>query len=113
MSALCQKRTLRRLNVSNSVIALASAKMCIAEAIDLCSGKSRRQRVQRYGLQPIMRWSAEQRIADHGGNEYAVLPALQELCRRTLQLRGDSLDARREAPADPPPAVHGIGSLSR
>src|SRR6516165_9149012 len=62
---------------------------CIAQAIDLYSSKSRRQREQRDGLQAIMRGSAEQRISDRGGDEYAVLLALQELSRRTLQLRGD------------------------
>src|SRR5215471_18824994 len=36
-----------------------------------------------------MRWSAKQRIADRRGDEYAVLPALQELSRCTLKLRGD------------------------
>src|SRR5215469_14322080 len=36
-----------------------------------------------------MRWSAEQRIADRGGDKYAVLLALQEFTRCTLQLRGD------------------------
>src|SRR4029453_2356931 len=57
--------------------------------IDLYSGKSRGQREQRDGLQPVMRWSAEQRVADRGGNEYAVLLAPQELSRCTLQLRRD------------------------
>src|SRR5262245_42892343 len=36
-----------------------------------------------------MRRSAEQRIADRGGDEYAVLLAPQELSRCTLQLRRD------------------------
>jgi hypothetical protein len=54
-------------------------EICIAQAIDLYSGKSRRQREQRDGLQPVMRWSAEQRIADRGGDENAVLLAPQEL----------------------------------
>src|SRR6266540_6601797 len=62
-------------------------EMCIAQAIDLYSGKSRGQREQRDGLQPVMRRSAEQRIADRGGDEYAVLLAPQELSRCTLQLR--------------------------
>jgi hypothetical protein len=34
-----------------AIIALCSAKICIAQAIDLYSGKSRRQREQRDGLQ--------------------------------------------------------------
>src|SRR5262249_62388678 len=89
MSALCQWQTLRRPNLSNAVIALPSAKICIAQAIDLYSGKGRRQRKQLDGLQAIMRWSAEQRIADRGGDEYAVLLALQKFARCTLQLRGD------------------------
>src|SRR5262249_3427179 len=77
MSAKCQKWT--------SLL----FEICIAQAIDLYSGESCRQREQRNGLQAIMRWSLEQRVADRGGDEYAVLPALQELSRCTLQLRGD------------------------
>src|SRR6516162_10355068 len=69
--------------------ARAESMFAIAQAIDLYSRKSRRQREQRDGLQAIMRWSAEQRIADRGGDEYAVLLALQQFTRRTLQLRGD------------------------
>lgn len=61
----------------------------IAQAIDLYSGKSRGQWVQRDGLQSVMRWSAKQRISHRASYEYAVLPATQELSRCTLQLRGD------------------------
>src|ERR1700730_7795465 len=64
------------------------SKICIAQAIDLYPAKSRGQREQRDRLQPVMRWSAEQRTADCGGDKYAVLLAPQELCRCTLQLRG-------------------------
>src|SRR5438034_10776228 len=73
----------------DSLVSLILFEICIAQAIDLYSGKSRRQREQRDGLQAVMRWSAKQRIADRGGDEYPVLSALGELSRRTLQLRGD------------------------
>jgi hypothetical protein len=62
---------------------------CIAQAIDLYPGKSRGQRDQRDGLEPVMGWSAEQRTANCGGDEDAVLLAAQELSRCTLQLRCD------------------------
>src|SRR5690242_1978519 len=91
MSALvrisCKSRQWSRRQ--DSLVSLLLFEICIAQAIDLYSGKSRGQREQRDGLQPVMRWSAEQRIADRGGDEYAVLLALQELSRCTLQLRGD------------------------
>jgi len=51
MSAKFQWQTLRRPNLSNAIIALCSAKICIAQAIDLYSGKSRGQREQHDGLQ--------------------------------------------------------------
>jgi hypothetical protein len=71
MSEMCQ--------TTDSLVSLLLFEICIAQAIDLYSGKSRRQREQRDGLQPVMRWSAEQRIADRGGDENAVLLAPQEL----------------------------------
>src|SRR5262245_8956541 len=80
---------MHRYEQPSTLAAFSLAAICIAQAIDLYSGKGRRQREQLDGLQAIMRWSAEQRIADCGGDEYAVLLALQEFTRCTLQLRGD------------------------
>src|SRR5215470_17878344 len=64
-------------------------EICVTQAINLYPGKSRWQREQRDGLQSVVRWSAEQRIADCCGDEDAALAAFQELGRCTLQLRGD------------------------
>jgi hypothetical protein len=72
-------RHFRNVPTRDSLVSLLLFEICIAQAIDLYSGKSRGQREQRDGLQPVMRWSAEQRIADRGGDEYAVLLAPQEL----------------------------------
>src|SRR5262249_11206956 len=80
---------IHRYDQPNALAAFSLAAICIAQPIDLYSGKGRRQRKQLDGLQAIMRWSAEQRIADRGGDEYAVILALQKFSRFTLQLRGD------------------------
>src|SRR5258705_8990191 len=63
---------------------------CIAQAIDLYPGKSRGQRDQRDGLEPVMGWSAEQRTANCGGDEDAVLLAAQELSRTAHRSRGSA-----------------------
>src|SRR5262249_32499407 len=91
---------MHRYDQPSASAAFSLAAICIAQAIDLYSGKGRWQREQRDGLQAIMRWSAEQRIADRGGDEYAVLLALQGSSRCTLQLPGDpdvpAVDERTE-----------------
>src|SRR3954470_24929641 len=61
----------------------------IVQAVDFYPGKSCGQRDQRDGLEPVMRWSAEYRTANCGGDEDAALLDAQELSRCTLQLRCD------------------------
>jgi len=48
----------------DSLVSLFLFEICTAQAIDFYPGKGRGQRQQRDGLQPVMRWSAEQRAAD-------------------------------------------------
>jgi len=55
------------------------AEICIAHAIDLYPGKSRRHREQCDRLKPVKPRSAEKRAADGAGDKDAVFTARQEL----------------------------------